>query len=644
MSKIKVMSRELSNRIAAGEVIERPASVVKELAENALDAGAGNIVITVEHAGTKLISVRDDGCGMSPEDVQLAMTPHGTSKLTDFPDLENIMTLGFRGEALPSIASVSRFSLRSRERGQSEGVRIECDPDGGIKTLPDGGPVGTTAEVRDLFFNIPARRKFLRSAATEEHHIEEMVMILALGHYEVGFELKLDNRRVFQLSAAGDVRPRLMELFGRNYVNNMLKVDHKENDLHIHGYIGSPGFTRPSRREQRVFINRRAVEAQAVYRGIKEGYGALSASDGRFPPAVLYIDMDPKELDVNVHPAKREVRFRAESIVSRAVAQAIARAVRGDEYLQKEEEKLQTLPLSGKVPLSGIVDAAMVRYQLNAGETAALPGTETPQEKIIPAPPAAAAEKKLPEEPIPGYPFDDEPKDEIAAHYARLRDKIRSRPEPPSIELSMYDIRRFRHENAAFTGSWPEKIIGVLDNTYILCCNQEGLVLIDQHAAHERVIFEEMMRTAAKGESPSQRLLMPKTLELSRSQMDFLMRYRELFIRMGFDVESAGGNTVIVSGVPIQLAESIPAEDLILNMLNELLETDSLYDSYLPPDNIARAACKAAVKAHDRMEISEIEELLRRMKKCCQGTLCPHGRPTMISITTRELEKRFLRR
>ena len=369
MGKIRVMSSDLANRIAAGEVIERPASVVKELAENALDAGAKRIFVSVERAGTRLILVRDDGCGMSDEDALLSLQPHGTSKLVRPEDLDNIRTLGFRGEALPSVASVSRFSLTTREPGAAAGVQISRGEDGAFSQRPAGGPAGTTVEVRDLFYNTPARKKFLKSPGTEEHHIEETLLTLALGHPETGFELAIDNRTAFSLAADSTPEVRIRELFGRNFAANLLKLDHRENGLRITGFVASPGFTRPSRKEQRIFVNARAVDSPAVWRGIRDGFGTLDPGSGRFPPAVIFIEMDPGEVDVNVHPAKREVRFRSEFAVTRAVASAVGNALRGsgEKVLPAAEPDLSSLPLSGKVPLDNIVDAAMVRYHASAG-------------------------------------------------------------------------------------------------------------------------------------------------------------------------------------------------------------------------------------------------------------------------------------
>ena len=356
------MSKLLSNRIAAGEVIERPASVVKELVENSIDAGASEITVEIQRAGNRLIAVTDNGCGMDDEDALLSLQQHGTSKLLNESDLDHIMTLGFRGEALPSIASVSDFTLMTRQVGAAGGIKVHSDLDDKVETSPYGGAPGTRIEVRELFSNLPARKKFLKSPATEEHHIEETLSLLAIAHPETGFRLMIDNRPVLRTPACTEIKSRLREIFGKSFIDNMLFFEHTQGDIHLSGCVASPGFTRPSRRDQRIFINSRPVEAQAVYRGIRDGYATLAES-GRYNPVVLFLEMPPQELDVNVHPAKKEVRFKSEYIVSRAVAAAVSEAL---QQMRNPGNIPVTngssLPLSGKLPLSMVLDASEVSY------------------------------------------------------------------------------------------------------------------------------------------------------------------------------------------------------------------------------------------------------------------------------------------
>ena len=654
MSKIKVMSETLSNRIAAGEVIERPASVVKELVENSIDAGATFIDVEIERAGSRLIAVTDNGCGMDEEDALLSLEQHGTSKLLDESDLDHILTLGFRGEALPSIASVSRFTLQTRTADNPVGVKISSDGGSKAVPVPVGTPVGTRIEVRDLFFNLPARKKFLKSAATEEHHIEEMLSLLAIGHPETGFQLRIDNRIAFRSPAGEKIEFRLRELFGKSFVEKMLFLEHTEGDIHISGCIAAPGFTRPSRKEQKVFINSRAVEALAVYRGIKEGYSTL-AEQGRYNPVILFLEMPPEELDVNVHPAKREVRFKSEYVVSRAVTAAVSAALR---QMRTPEERISndtTLPLSGKLPLSMILDSAEIRYDLPEKVQMEL---EVPvkQDKTF-APPV---QKAAPPPPQPSV-LPEESKEPLPAKETNVKNSFDKAP-PPAVPVPAVDFAEQKEiekddtapqmiappekrspGRAAFSGDWPTRIIGVLDKTYIICEAASGLVLIDQHAAHERIMFETILDNRANGKAVQQPLLLPEMLELPRSAVTLLLNNKKVFEQLGFDVESAGGCTVMVNAIPQSFGRSRDIEGLFMDMLHELQES---YGSRLPvdPEAVARAACKAAVKAHDELSMPELEKLLSELRECRQGTLCPHGRPTILAITLREIEQRFSRR
>ncbi len=639
MSKIKVMSEHLSNRIAAGEVIERPASVVKELVENAIDAGAKRIRIEIERAGSRLICVTDDGCGMDADDALLCIEPHGTSKLLDEAGIDHIVTLGFRGEALPSIASISRFELTTRTAEQLEGTRVTVEGGRLIEAAPCGGAVGTTIRIRDLFFNTPARRKFLKADATESHHIEEAVLALAIPRPGVAFELVMDGRCSFRSPASEKPEPRLREFFGRVYADALWPVAHQEGGIRISGFIASPGFTRNSRREQRTFVNGRAIESPAIYRGIREGYATLAES-GRFPPVILFLEMPPEDVDVNVHPAKREVRFKHEYAVGRAVATAVGNALRRTREaapLPPPGAEENSLPLSGQIPLKLVLDAATVQYEPGNSEQPSLPAFREERPRPVPAPPAA---KPIPEsKPLPG----EEPSP------ASIPEESPEKPETNSASfltdtpaVAIPARSKFDYPDIPFNGEWPDRIIGVLDDTYLLAAGKSGLILIDQHAAHERVMFERLLDSARQGVA-AQPLLLPQTLELPHSMAALLLRNRKIFEAVGFDVEPLGSHTVMLNSVPAALPEHRDLSAMIPDMLQELVDNE---EHKLPVEleYVARAACRAAVKAHDVLPLTAAEELLRQLGECRQGTLCPHGRPTMITITLREIEKRFNRR
>ena len=633
MSRIKVMDRALANLIAAGEVIERPASVVKELIENALDAGSTRIAVKVERAGSRLISVTDDGCGMDDEDARTALELHGTSKLFAPDGISAIATMGFRGEALPSIAQVSRLTLRTREKGSPEGVEITVEGGKILNTIPCGAPPGSSFKVENLFFNTPARKKFLKSPGTEEGHIQEAVTLLALANPGVGFELDLDGRSVFNLPR-GTMEERMRGVFGRQYCAGLLAVDHREGSLHVSGFIGIPGFTRSSRREQRFFVNRRPVDSVTMGRALRDGYATL-AEPGRYSPAVLFLELPVDEVDVNVHPAKREIRFRSEFAVIRAVAAAVSSALRkwgaGGPELPEEEPELPeesdaaepTPELPGLPAVSGasgpaagmddLLSSADVEYHVE-------PKNEQGELSFAGGDPFRALADTPLEHPQ-GRTYDpDEAPPGTPAERAE---------EPPARETA--------------AGFWPERILGIYDDTYLLAAGPDGLLLIDQHAAHERVMFERLLDSwrGQGGGAPAQGLLIPETLELPRGLLMLLERNLAFFRELGFDFTPAGGFTVIVNALPAGLRSSRPLGELVSDMLSGLLD-----ENYTPGDltAVARAACHAAVKAHDVLTVEGAEELLRSLRRCRQGTLCPHGRPTMITLTRREIEKRFGRR
>ena len=635
MSRIKVMDRALANLIAAGEVIERPASVVKELIENALDAGSTRIAVTVERAGSRLISVTDDGCGMDKEDARTALELHGTSKLFAPDGISAIATMGFRGEALPSIAQVSRLTLRTREKGSPEGVEITVEGGKILNTMPCGTPPGSSFKVENLFFNTPARKKFLKSPGTEEGHIQEAVTLLALANPDVGFELLLDGRSVFNLPR-GTLEERMRGVFGRQYCADLLAIEHREGAMRVSGFIGIPGFTRSSRREQRFFVNRRPVDSVTMGRALRDGYATL-AEPGRYPPAVLFLELPVDEVDVNVHPAKREIRFRSEFAVIRAVAAAVGAALRkwgaGGPDLPEEEPDLPeencgaevTPELPGvtadpgtsgaAVGVEGLLSAADVAYHVEEkheqGELSFGEGEGDPFRSLA----------DTPLEHPQNHPYDPDG--------APAETPAEKAAEPPAPGRS--------------AGFWPERILGIYDDTYLLAAGPDGLLLIDQHAAHERVMFERLLDSWRGQEdgAPSQGLLIPETLELPRGLLMLLERNLAFFRELGFDFTPAGGFSVIVNALPAGLRSSRPLGELVSDMLSGLLD-----ENYTPGDlaAVARAACHAAVKAHDELTVEGAEELLRSLRRCRQGTLCPHGRPTMITLTRREIEKRFGRR
>ena len=657
MSKIHLLTEQVCNKIAAGEVVERPSSVVKELVENSLDAGAGKISIQVEKAGRKLIQVRDNGEGMDEDDALLCFESHATSKIRDEADIYAISSFGFRGEAIPSIASVSRFTLRTRRKEAAAGTEITVHAGKFISNVPTGCAPGTEVTVRDLFYNLPVRRKFMRSESTEERHILDCVTNIALANPETAFELKVDGRLLISSPAAPDLLPRLRDLFGKTFTDALIPVRHKEFGISIEGFISKRSFTRNSRSDQRTFVNGRCIEAQTIFRGIREGYGPMLES-GRYPAAVLFLSMHPGEVDVNVHPAKREVRFHRDFEVLSAVRAAVIDALRNHDPVVASAARPQTgtgglypdfdpAESSGALPREGSVDRILESARIDY-----VPAVSTLVHALrnLPAPPSPSSSAGSPENPaseVPTGPGDgqpDMPQDTSSSTPPPEADLLPPTDPPDddrktdedrdSFRLERDDARDpVRAERADFT------LLGVLADSYLVGTIPGGLVLIDQHAAHERVMFERILK-GVNG-SLCQKLLLPITLEIARADMLFISRNIEEFAKIGFELEPFGQNTVKMNGIPAAVPQE-NAGGLFLDILSRLASDSPAQKN--PLERIARAACKAAVKAHEKLTKEECEALLHQLSQCEQPFSCPHGRPTVLNISLSEIERRFGRK
>ncbi|MCS7048898.1 MAG: DNA mismatch repair endonuclease MutL [Verrucomicrobiae bacterium] len=575
MNRIRLLPEHIANQIAAGEVVERPASVVKELVENSLDADARQITVVVQHGGRSLIRVTDDGWGMSPDDALLALERHATSKIHRAEDLYRISSLGFRGEALPSIASVSRFVMVTRERGALSGTRVEVAGGKILSVREEGGAEGTTIEVRNLFFNLPARRKFLRSDTTELAHIEHIVTLCALAHPRVAFRLVGNDRELFHLAPVTELQPRLRELYGAELVQRLVPVSWQENGIEVTGWIGQAGVSRADRLQQLFFVNARPIESRALQHAVREGYHT-ALMRGQYPVTFLFVRLDPASVDVNVHPTKREVRFRDEATVRRMVTEAVRRA------LAPPEPRGQLRPLPASVTIAS-------------------------QSTGSSAPPVAATTTAGP-------------------------------PLPASAELLPPLSAEVPGEQNA---RW--KILGVIGRLYVVAESPEGLVLLDQHAAHERVLFERMLKTLDQPAAPSQRLLLPVTLELEARDADFLRHNLATLLKLGFGVHEFGPRAFLVDAIPPFLPDTDLAE-LMRRILDELRQTgEQVHSRRLSEDQIATTVCRHAVKAHDPLHGPELVSLLEQLQQCELPYTCPHGRPTMIQISYAELERKFRR-
>jgi DNA mismatch repair protein MutL len=615
MGRIRLLSETVASQVAAGEVVERPASVVKELVENSLDAGARNVDVAIRRGGISLVRVIDDGCGMDRDDALLSLERHATSKIRSASDLQAVATLGFRGEALPSIASVSRFRVTTREPGAIAGTEILVNG-GKIDVVRDGGEApGTQIEVRSLFYNLPARRKFLRSENTESRNIEHQIHLQAIGHPEIGFSLKRDDRVLFQLPGTTTLGDRIRDLYGVDLLQRLVEVDGvASRKFTISGFIGQAGLSRQSRSQQLVFVNGRAIESSFITGAIREGYHT-ALMKGQYPVTFLFVELDPGAVDVNVHPAKREVRFRdpngVRDVLVRCIQQTLG-SVRAE-----WQEKFQA-PAGGRPAAAG----------------SAAPNLNLRSETISPEP----THRELPHlGAIAGVAATGLARaPEIAPQAPSLAER---RIGPASVGSSLQPQQRDPQP-----AQQQFEIIGVLGKLYVLMENANGLVLVDQHAAHERVLFEELRRRMEQQGVPTQKLLLPQTLEVPPRDTDWIESNLPVLQRMGIGIESFGANTFKIDSLPPFLNFS-DREQFMRKVIDDLKNAGNNASTMrLGEEMIAKTVCRHAVKANDPLRYPEVEKLIRDLLDCDLPYCCPHGRPTMIQISLAELEKKFGRK
>lgn len=594
MGFISLLPENVFNKIAAGEVVERPSSVVKELIENSIDAGATSLWISIEKSGMKTISILDNGSGMDADDAILCFEPHATSKIRTESDIFNISTMGFRGEAMPSIASVSKVRLKTRRKEAIEGVEVVINGSNFISQSPVGCACGTEIIVSDLFFNVPARKKFLKGEVTEEKHIYEIVLLLALANSQISFELRSDGKIIFSSAGDKDLRPRLSLLLGKEIAENSIYFTQRNNDYEVSGYASKPLVSRNSRREQRFFVNNRPIRSILLYSAVREAYGAM-IMHGSFPAITIFLKIPPIDIDVNVHPSKHEIRFRHEKLVSDLVIEAIRKA------LNSGIEPASAVSIS-RVPIGAIMDSSKIAYEIK----------EEHKEDFIPA-----FQKDNNSQHIDSEPYEN--RNDISNFTAK---------EPLSNKNS----------ELALPGCGFLKIIDILNRTYILALADIGLVIVDQHAAHERIIFEKLLKDYSDSKL-RQELLIPVTLDLSRTELELLRRSTVSFDKIGFGIDFFGEGTVMIHSVPASIkTENISG--LLSNLLDSLLE-QKIQGNKIDETVIARIACSLAVKAHDQLTLTEAIKLVSDLSRCDLPFNCPHGRPTVINISLKELEKRF---
>ena len=594
---IRLLPTHVANKIAAGEVVERPASVIKELIENALDAGATRIEVTVTAGGRKLISVADDGSGMERDDALMSIEPQATSKIRDVDDIERIHTYGFRGEALPSIASVSRFTLQTCRSGESVGTELTLIG-GRLQDVRDiGFPAGTTIEVRDLFFNVPARRKFLRAFQTEQAHIRTAFLLQALACPAIGMRLKADGRDLHNLPPGATLTERVSELFGADFLTALRPVEHTAHGIRVSGFVGLPTLTRAGRGEQYIFVNRRAASAAVIPYALRSAYPPLDAD--RKPVVILFIDLAPESVDVNVHPTKREVRFRDSAAVRDAVIAAVSAA-------------LGTTP---RPP----ADA------LNA------PSPDPLATAIPPPAPAWPPPQVNPIRNLPAF----SPQPPFSAPTAWPAEP----PIPPANAPEFVERPGDECPNAPW--SWC-RILGQIANLYVLLETDGGFVILDPRAAHERVLYEQLMAPVHQGHAvDSQRLLIPDTVQIPPEDAERLRKHLAVLRTMGFELDDFGENRFIIEGLPAGLG-SVDGRGLLIDLVHDIQAAGLRrgVDKWRE-EAVAQAACRAAVRNEGALKPAEIAALVHDLAATQMPYTCPRGRPTMIFTPLRELARKF---
>jgi DNA mismatch repair protein MutL len=602
MSKIRVLADHVANQIAAGEVVERPASVAKELVENSIDAGATRITIEIEAGGRRLLKVSDDGEGMVRDDAVLAFERHATSKIRAPEDLAAIGTLGFRGEALASIASVAKVELTTSTEGAASATRVTIDG-GRMRDVKDAAhPRGTTIAVRDLFFNVPARRKFLRAEATETFHLTNLVTHYALAHPEIAFTFVNNGREAIRAAVAKDLRERAYQIFGAEFLENLLAVNGGHGDVaRVTGFVSAPRDRRTSRDAQYLFVNRRFVRDRMIGRSLSEGYRSI-LPHGVYPAALLFIETPLEEVDVNVHPAKTEVRFRRQAAVADAVRDAVRNALSSAAYTPPPEPRIDFMP-----PPPQPQSQSRIEYQPPSGDEIALAVAAMMEQKqtiVQTVPPVKSVESVVP--PVPSA------------------EKFTHEPEPESLSSNI-------------------RPLGQLDESFIIATDEQGLLLIDQHVAHERVLFDKYRALEAARQTDAQQLLVPETFDLTPAQAAVFDSLAPELENYGFELMRLSGRTVAIKATPADL----PAGEA-RNMLSELLDTvdaekkDSARET-LRDEIAASLACHAAIKVNMPLAPEKMRWLIDRLLQTSSPTTCPHGRPVILRLTRRDILKGFHR-
>lgn len=656
-NKIRVLPDTLANQIAAGEVVERPASVIKELVENSIDAGASRILIDIELGGRRLMRVSDDGEGMRRDDAVLAFERHATSKIVVLEDLARIGTLGFRGEALPSIASVAKVELKTRTAETDAATFVQIEGGRLIDVKDAARDTGTTVTVRDLFFNVPARRKFMRSEATENYHLTSIVTHYALAHPEIAFTLTNNGREVLRVSSANNLKERAYQIFGAGLFESLIPVEGgREFIATVSGYVSAPRERRTTRDAQYFFVNRRFVRDKTIAGGLLEGYRSI-LPHGVYPVAFLFVDLPLEEIDVNVHPAKTEIRFRRTEAVKDVIAEAVRGAlasagivaeptVREVESLSDAISPNETVPIPDPITQSAMEFSAPVERQADAIR-------HKPIESSAPDPDRPAGDAAAIEEISILGQFE-----QIAAERNDHDQKVERRVAEQNLDISVHAnfgeapvllppvnsaaqlARTIELEDVRSAAIKP---VGQLHESFIIATDDEGLLLVDQHVAHERILFDKFRRSETERTIESQNLLLPETLDLSPAQLAAFVLVENDLAAVGFSVMRLSGRTIAIKSIPTDL----PAAET-RNLLCEILdavepEKRGGAKATFRDDIAASLACRAAVKINMKLTPEKMQWLIDRLLTTSSPTTCPHGRPVILRLSMKDIERGFHR-
>ncbi len=652
MKRINLLDENTSNKIAAGEVVERPSSVVKELIENSIDANARNITIEIEEGGEKLIKIIDDGDGIHPEDIKKAFLPHATSKIKNSSDIFSINTLGFRGEALPSIAAVSKVSLKSKIQEEDFGREIIIEGGEILSFNECGINKGTSIEVKDLFFNVPARKKFLKTSSREASLISDIVSRIALANPSISFKLFNNGKKVLNTYGNSNLLDVTRTIYGKNIGENIIYFEHSEDTLTLYGYIGKEVIARGSRNNQSIFVNGRYIKNRTLVVAVENAFKSFSTVN-KFPFFILFIEVYPENIDVNIHPSKAEIKFKDERLIFKKVFDTVHEALRNEIFKEFEVKKDENTNFK-KDEFKEISFDIKDDYEKKERTKVTLPVDlnyertySKDYENIYEKEYSNSSSSKYLEETktnnnVNYNNIDSKESNTLNENFTLRENFYKDNVLDEKISKIPKEDLSNKNSNERIPKFPPLRIIGQFNKTYILGEYDEVLYMIDQHAAHEKILFEKYFKNIEEGSIIIQPLLVPEIIDLTLDDFSYYEENKEIFKNAGFTLEEFGGNSLALKEVPYFLGK-LDAKGLFLNILDNIKELGSGKTSEVKYNKIATMACKAAVKGHDLLSEQEMIKLVEELRYINDPFHCPHGRPTIIKFTNYDLEKKFRR-